>query len=64
MQSILDPRVAAPRIEEKWAPILEGIDNVEKRRWIAHNLQNQANFLENSSANGTLGQHNYVEKQF
>ena len=64
MQSILDPRVAAPRIEEKWAPILEGIDNVEKRRWIAHNLQNQATFLENSSANGTLGHHFYGDAQF
>ena len=46
--TVLDPRVAAPAIVNKWAPILEGIKNEEKRRWVAHNLENQHKFLESS----------------
>lgn len=62
--TVLDPRVAAPAIVNKWAPILEGIKNEEKRRWVAHNLENQHKFLESSYANGTLGHHFYGEAAF
>lgn len=61
--TILDPRVAAPAVDNKWAPILEGrIKNEQKRRWIAHNLEMQHKFMENARLNGTAGHHFYGDQ--
>ena len=52
--ALLDPRIAAPDVEGKWGQFIESTDPV-KRRWIAHNIENQAKFMAESARGGTFG---------
>ena len=57
--ALLDPRIAAPDVEGKWGQFIESTDPV-KRRWIAHNIENQAKFMAESARGGTFGTRFYT----
>ena len=50
--ALLDPRVPALKVEEKWGQFIRTKDPV-KRRWIAHNMDAQYRYM-NESANAGL----------
>lgn len=49
--ALLDPRVPAPAVEGKWGEFIKTTDPV-KRRWIAHNLNSQYRYMQESAASG------------
>ena len=57
--ALLDPRIAAPDVEGKWGQFIESKD-VTKRRWIAHNIENQAKFMAESQRAGSFGTRFYT----
>ncbi len=52
--ALLDPRISAPDLEAKWGQLIES-KNPIKRRWIAHNIENQFRFMNESNKAGTFG---------
>jgi hypothetical protein len=57
--SLLDPRISAPDVEAKWGQFIESSDPV-KRRWVAHNIENQHKFMAESVNAGTFGSRFYT----
>tara|TARA_R100000329_G_scaffold24371_1_gene23068 strand:- start:686 stop:1876 length:1191 start_codon:yes stop_codon:yes gene_type:complete len=57
--ALLDPRISAPDVEAKWGQFIESKDPV-KRRWIAHNIENQTKFMAESAKAGTFGSRFYT----
>ena len=52
--ALIDPRVPATEVEGTWGHLIESKDPL-KRRWIAHNLQSQYNWIQSAVANGSFG---------
>jgi len=57
--ALLDPRISAPALEAKWGQLIESKDAV-KRRWIAHNIENQYKFMSESAKAGSFGTRFYT----